>query len=124
MSSSTQQSLCARRAVSSLSRFVGAYLILVGSTALAGGPPQIEDFVAISATQNVWTVEGIVLDESPGSCTVDFGGLFAGESATPDAEGYFSFSKELEPEQTGIVSAVATDNEQKQSDTVSDYIHQ
>ena len=88
----------------------------------AGGPPQFSEFTVVYESLDVWTVYGEVVDEQPGQCDVDFGGLFAGESVTPDADGYFELSVTLEPNSSGIVSGVATDPEGKTSETAEDYI--
>jgi hypothetical protein len=74
-------------------------------------PPVITEFYAARENGNVWRFEGRVQDEDPESCVINFGGLFTldGKSVGVDENGWFSFSIELAPGESGIATAVATD---------------
>lgn len=104
--------------------FVAAFLLFgpLLSAAFAGGAPQFSEFAVISEVEGVWTAIGIVEDEDPSSCNVVFGGPFDGETAIPASDGYFEVSVQLDPGESGIVTAIAHDSEGLKSDEARSYI--
>lgn len=73
-------------------------------------PPQISNLDAIPGSLGMWHIEGYVLDEYPDQCTVEFGGIIAGEpSATPDETGFFRITVDLGTEVFGVATAKAID---------------
>ena len=69
-------------------------------------PPSITGWTGWQASAGYWYFEGYVTDEDPLSCTVEFGGILAGEDpVTPRADGKFSFAVDLG---TGALNAPAT----------------
>lgn len=80
-------------------------------------PPQITQFTNWQTSAGYWYFEGYVSDENPQSCTVEFGGVLAGQPAvTPAANGRFSFVVQFASINTSVASAIATDDAGQQSE--------
>ncbi|MBI5761028.1 MAG: Ig-like domain-containing protein [Planctomycetales bacterium] len=73
-------------------------------------PPVIVGFGWANYSGTVYVFSGQVMDEHPAGLTVTFGGTLEGFSATTAADGTFTFSKVLGPEDMGLVSASTVDN--------------
>jgi hypothetical protein len=116
------------------SRFAGvtiAILTLIGSAATTAtsddevngnGMPVITDFFIMSNPGNLWTFEGTVTDENPGTVVIVFGGMIEGTVTPVTEEGTFSITILLPAGTSGVVSAQAWDEWDVASDIVEDLI--
>ena len=85
-------------------------------------PPAITGFIASVTPGHLLVVEGVVVDEDPPTCMVTIGWLDSEYSATPNGDGSFYWTVGLEEDDSGWVTAVATDSGGEQSVLVEDLI--
>ncbi|HMC65337.1 MAG TPA: hypothetical protein VKI65_10400 [Gemmataceae bacterium] len=78
---------------------------------LSSSAPVITNFKAIMGSFGFWTFTGKVTDEDPSHCVVKFSGLpeLEGKTTTVALDGTFSYTVQLQPGETGMVLATATD---------------
>jgi hypothetical protein len=81
------------------------------SASLTNTTPVIQNFDAIDAGSGVWGFQGTVVDEYPGGLKVRLGGLpsVQGVEITVNSSGWFTKTIQLQPGETGTVTAVVTD---------------
>jgi hypothetical protein len=87
--------------------------------------PSIYGFTSWQASGGYWYFEGYVNDDNPDACTVEFGGILAGQApVTPRADGKFSF---VVPLGSGPLNAVATaiaiDDAGQESEEVETFVY-
>lgn len=78
---------------------------------LRNAAPVITSFNAVQGSGGYWTFSGTVTDDTPAGATVTFAGLpeLAGKKITVNADGTFSYTVQLQPGESGMVTAQATD---------------
>lgn len=89
---------------------LAAVVVLGGwsaAEAQSDDPPVLNSLTAAHVGGNWWVITGSVTDESPSSCTVEFGGILDGFSTSVASDGSFSYVKNISS--GGLVSAVAVD---------------
>lgn len=74
-------------------------------------PPLITSFSIHTTLNEIWTLEGTIVHETPSTCTVVFGGLLAGHRTSVGADGTFSYSLTLPSGTDSLVTAQAFDPE-------------
>ncbi len=81
-------------------------------------PPYISNFRS-ERDGNIWRFSGTVGDDNDvNGLQVRFGGLLDGTTLTVDTQGYFEIVVALSPDAIGMVSAVTTDHDGLDSNTV------
>lgn len=101
---------------------------IAGSTALSDDPvatpgnfpPVITDFFITSYPGYLWTFEGTVTDENPGTVIIVFGGLLTGVSVPVNDDGSFLYTNQFPPGTNGGVTARAIDEEGNVSERAED----
>jgi hypothetical protein len=85
-------------------------------------PPAIADFTG-GENYGAWTFTGEVLDDKAvEGLVVRFGGLLEGHSTVVGADGRFSFTHVFPPNTTGVVTAIVTDSDGLNSETVECFV--
>lgn len=82
------------------------------SATLTNAAPSIVNFQAVSVINNTWTIEGRVIDEFASGLIVHLTSTIAalnGVDMTVDSSGWFSYTVQLQPGDTGDLSAITTD---------------
>lgn len=111
-----------------LQRSFVAAIVVLGLTgeALANDPPVLTSFTArkLEGPNNVWEFSGTVEDEFVEGCSVviDGGPLFGPETVAVNPNGTFRFSIALEPDSSGWVIAVATDQMGLESNEKKEFV--
>jgi hypothetical protein len=82
-----------------------------GAVQLTNNAPTITNFTATNNGYGIWTFQGKVNDEWAPGLTVTFSGLtpLQGATVTVGNDGWFSYSVQLGPTDTGLVVASVTD---------------
>jgi hypothetical protein len=86
-------------------------------------PPVIVGFGWANSSGSVYVFTGQVMDEHPAGLTVTFGGILEGYSATTAADGTFTFSKYLGPDDMGLASASTADDMGSMSSVVQTAVY-
>jgi hypothetical protein len=86
------------------------------------GPPVITDFYIEREPGNLWTFEGTVMDENPGTCVIVFSGLIEGTVIPVTEEGTFSITIQLPANSSGAVGAQAWDEWDQASEVAEDFL--
>ncbi len=83
----------------------------LSAVAVSSDPPTICEFSATRMNDTVWSFQGRVTDEDPEGLTVYLGGLASlnGVTATVQADGTFSVTCNLQPDETGSATAMTYD---------------
>jgi len=85
-------------------------------------PPAITGFTTTRTPGHLLVVQGVVVDEDPPTCMVTIDWLDYEYAVTPNGDGSFYWSVGLEEDDSGWVTAVATDSGGLQSVLVEDLI--
>ena len=73
-------------------------------------PPAIMQFsVSFDEYTDEWVFSGVVQDEDPDGCVVQFGVLLQGHECDVGEDGNFELRVELTDDEAGVVSAMAQD---------------
>jgi hypothetical protein len=120
---------CRRRkkTARSTSRATVVLLWLVGvlagpSLVQANDAPALLNFSTINLGDGFWLLWGSVLDESPESCRIDFGGDLQGLSCVADSNGDYQMVVDIPYGTGGWVPATAVDSEGLPSDPTYDFV--
>lgn len=82
--------------------------------------PVLSNFTGRNVEGNRWVFTGTVSDDVMIGLTISFGGILAGQQASVASDGTFTFEITIDPNNHGLVSAVAQDSDAALSD-ISDY---
>jgi hypothetical protein len=85
--------------------------------------PVIVDFDWSNPYGQAFIFSGRVLAQNPGGLAVNFGGILAGLSVTTDADGSFSHAIYLDPDDYGIATAQAVDQQGLQSNVAQTIVY-
>jgi hypothetical protein len=73
--------------------------------------PFLASFTATNPNGNIWVFTGTVTDDVMSGLKIAFGGPLAGHEVTVAADGTFSYTVYIDPNNSGLVSAVAVDSD-------------